>query len=178
MFKNIIYLLILNLLLNGCAWFGSQPSTSGTRRKTTTIPHTKLTQIPYGNGDNWRYLGITPNNSLIDEINSASIKNINSINTPTTISYQDRKTVTLPNKFIYSPNQPHFKYVLSNWQINCITKEYLLSDTTLFDNLGNQISHYHYINNVNVAWLKIEPNSFSQLQFNFICLRINNNLGY
>ncbi|MBP9743277.1 MAG: hypothetical protein KBD37_07965 [Burkholderiales bacterium] len=168
---NIIFL----ISLTGCAWFGG--SSTSNKSGKTKIPKTAAIQKPGGSGSNWRYLGTTDDGVLVDEVDINSIsKNVN--NGTTLSSYQDRKTVILPNKFAYPSNQPHFKYLISTWQMNCDSKEYLLNTVTLYNESGVKLIHYNYANDSDVKWLRLGDGSFANMQYNFICLNNNRNLGY
>ncbi len=171
----LIFLLYLCLFLNSCGifnWFSSSksigiPAEFGKGQKTYT---------PGGSGTNWRYLGTTKNGLLVDEIDSSSITYQQNNNNNKIANYKERKVIIYPNLFTYPSNQPRFKYLISNWQINCDTKQYNLIDTTLYSETSQKIISYNYSKNSN--WQKINEKSFSNLQFNFVCLNINKNLGY
>ena len=135
-------------------------------------------QKPGGTGDNWRYMGTTDDGTLIDEVNVDSIRSGVSDTNSQIFSFEDRKTVILANKFAYPVNEPHFKYLISSWQINCTSMEYLMKTTTLYNEVGTKLTSYDYNNDNNIKWLKLGSGSFAQMQYNFVCLNINRNLGY
>jgi hypothetical protein len=176
MLKNLLLLYLLGLILTNCAWFGGSWNNNSSSKKVK-LPSANLSKAPGGVGADWRYMGITKDNQITDEIDANSIENVN-INSMPNFIYRDRKTIVNPLQYNYPPEQPQFKYLISSWQMNCKTKQYLLNSTTLFNAKGQQISQNSYINNVNVNWLQIDANSFAQLQFNFVCLNQNRNLGY
>ena len=168
----LFFLVIVSIFLNGCAWVGSIG-----KKSNNIVPKTTLIQKPEGSGNNWRYLGTTDDGVLIDEINVTSI-----IGEPITdkqiFSFQDRKTVITPNKFTYPINQPHFKYLISTWKINCITQEYLLDTAILYNESAVKLTQYNYANDINVKWVKLVDSSFAKLQYEFACQNTNRDLGY
>lgn len=172
--KNRILNLSLIAVLGGCSLLGSNQS----KQTKTSIPKTTQIQKPGGTGVNWRYLGTTDDGVLIDEININSISSSVNAQNIQVFNFEDRKTVISPNQFAYPANQPRFKYLLSSWQMNCNTKEYLLTNTTLYNESGIKLIRYNYANDNNVKWLKLGSGSFAEMQFNFICLNVNRNLGY
>ncbi len=175
--KNLCIILVFNVIVSGCAWFGGN-NTSSRKLTKTNIPKIPQSQKPGGIGDNWRYIGTTNDNSMIDEINVNSISSGVSSDNAQIFNFEDRKTVTAPNKFAYPTNEPRFKYLISSWQINCSTQEYLMRTTTLYNDTGTKLTAYDYTNNSNIKWLKLGNGSFAQMQYNFICLNINRDLGY
>ena len=173
--KNLYLILLINTLLSGCAWFGLNSSSS--KPSKTSIPKTPISQKP-GGLDNWRYMGTTDDGTMVDEININSINSGVSSDNTQIFNFVDRKTVTAPNKFAYPSDEPRFKYLISTWQMDCNSKEYLMRTTTLYNESGTKLTAYDYTNDDNVKWLKIGSGSFAQMQYNFICLNINRNLGY
>ena len=174
--KKFRIILFLNIVVSGCAWFGGTGSSY--KPSKTNIPKLPQSQKPGGTGDNWRYIGTTDDNSMIDEINVNSINSGVSTNNTQIFNFEDRKTVTAPNKFAYPTNEPRFKYLISSWQINCSTQEYLMRTTTLYNESGTKLTAYDYINDSNIKWLKLGNGSFAHMQYNFVCLNINRDLGY
>lgn len=163
-----------SISLSGCGWFWGNGSTSS--KKHQPLPKVQTVQEPGGNGRNWRYLGLSDDGQLSNEINESSIK---STDKPLIYSYQDRKTVSNINKFTaYVTGQPHYKFLISNWQMDCNTKQYLILTSTLYDSLGVIQLTYNYNNNDNVRWVKIGSGSLAELQYNYICLNQKRNLGY
>jgi hypothetical protein len=173
--KNLFSLILITLSISSCAWMSSSKGSSQTK---TSIPKTPPMQKPGGTASNWRYMGTTDDGTLIDEINVNSITSGSSSQNIQIFNFEDRKTVVIPNKFAYPNNQPHFKYLISAWQMNCITQEYLMRKTTLYNDIGTKMTQYDYTNDNNVKWMKLGSGSFAQMQYNFICLNINRNLGY
>lgn len=172
--QNCLYLLVLTVTLNSCAWMSSSTNKSA----KSSLPKTPQIQKPGGTGDNWRYLGTTDDGVLVDEIDSKSINSGVSSQNTQVFNFQDRKTVVLPNKFAYPSNQPRFKYLISTWQMDCNSKQYLLNTATLFNESGVKLTHYNYANDSDVKWLKLGSGSFADMQYSFICLNTNRNLGY
>ena len=172
MSKNFLYFIIL-LAISGCGTYNSSSKSS-----KTSIPKTTQIPKPGGNGENWRYLGTTDDGVLVDEINVSSISSTSSAKNTQVFNFEDRKTVILPNQFAYPSNQPRFKYLLSTWQMDCNSKEYLMTTTTLYNESGTKLTRYDYANDSSVKWLKLGSGSFAEMQYNFICLNINRNLGY
>lgn len=168
---NIYALIIISSSLNGCAWLSGSPDTTNIK-----IPKQQAKPIPGGNLINWRYLGTTTDGQLVDEINESSI--IKSQESQIYL-YQDRKTVVNPNQFSsYTNGQPHYKYVLSNWQIDCTNQQYLITSAEIYNDVGLQLQIYDYKNNNDVRWLRFGSGSIAELQYNYICLNQNRNLGY
>ena len=168
--KIVSYFLcvILILFLYGCSSYNSPSDISRTKPQSLKVYKFTLPGSSYGD---WRYLGTTKHNQTSDEINNSSIELIDN----NLYKYQDRKTVVSVNNFIYSANQPKYKFAISNWQINCITKQYQIISTILYDTYGNQITKYNFDSSV---WIKINSHSISDMQYNYICIHINNLLGY
>ena len=173
---NSLSLVITILAVSGCAWLSSS-SNNKSYSGRSKLPKVQI-QKPGGSGNNWRYLGTTDDGVVVDEIDINSINGVGGNANTQVFNYQDRKTVVIPNQFSYPSNQPRFKYLLSTWQINCTSKEYILSTTTLYNESGVKLIHYNYANNSDVKWLQLGNGSFAQMQYNFICLNINRNLGY
>ena len=169
---NTLFLMFIAITISGCAMFG------GNSNNSSKIPKTSQTQKPGGNGENWRYLGTTDDGSLIDEIDVNSISSGASKQNTQVFNFEDRKTEISPGLFPYPTNQPRFKYLISTWQINCNSKEYLLNTATLYNDTGVKLIRYNYANDANVKWLKLGNGSFAVMQYNFICLNTNRNLGY
>lgn len=177
--KNQFYVNLIicgmSLTFSGCAWFGfvgsSQSSNSNTKVR---LPKTTQTQIPGGNTSNWRYIGTTTSGELIDEINDQSI-------TATAesgiYSYSDRKTISDPSKFQYA-DQLRYKYILSNWLMDCNNQQYILNLSTLYNESGTMLRQIDYSKNNSVKWLQFGDGSIAQMQYNYICLNQNRNLGY
>ncbi|MDQ5920448.1 MAG: hypothetical protein QG673_504 [Pseudomonadota bacterium] len=167
-------------LVSGCAWLGGGNSSGSNKSGKTSIPKTGLIHKPGGTGSNWRYLGTTDDGILVDEIDVNSISKATNNSNGQISSYQDRKTVVLPNKFTYPSNQPNFKYLISTWQMNCTSKEYLLNTVTLYNESGVKLIHYNYSNDSDVKWLKPGDGSFANEQYNLICVdnATARNLGY
>jgi hypothetical protein len=160
----------ISLSLTSCAWFSSPP-----KKSTLTLPKVPPVTVPGGSGDNWRYLGTSSDNQLVVEINDKSI----SVKGVQIYAFQDRKMVVAPHKFSsYLPNQPHYKYIITNWQMDCNNKQYLIETATLYNEVGAVLLTYDYSQNVNVKWIKFGSGSIAELQYNYICLNQNRMLGY
>lgn len=172
---NTLLIILSAMILNGCAWFGFNNEKAS---RKLSPPTTKLIQKPGGDTNNWRYLGTSEDGVLVDEIDINSISLIPTIKNNSNYTYQDRKTIVLTNEFNYPNNQPRFKYLISNWQINCTTHEYLLNSTTLYNDAAIKLISYNYSNLNNAKWLTIGTQSFAAMQYDFICLNQNKNLGY
>ena len=173
--SKFIWCILVGISLSGCGWFWGSGSTSSHKRQSP-LPKVTTVQEPGGNGRNWRYLGLSDDSQLINEINESSIQ---STDKPLIYSYQDRKTVANINKFTaYVAGQPHYKFLISNWQMDCNTKQYLILNSTLYDELGVTQLTYNYVNGNNVKWVKIGGGSLAELQYNYICLNQKRNLGY
>lgn len=160
--KYICYLLLI--ALTGCSSFGGSGG----------LPRTPQAQLPGGKGDNWRYIGTTNDGQLIIEVNNDSIKSAS----PQVYSFQERKTVKDIAQFQYLNNQTPYKYILSNWIMDCNNKQYILSDVSIFNELGSQIEKINYTNNTNIKWLKFGSGTIAELEYNYICLNKNKQLGY
>lgn len=177
--QKITYLLLLSLLLNGCAMFGDSPSS--TKKRTTSkssVPKVPSIAKPGGDNGSWRYIGTTDDGQLIDEINDSSIKANTSKENFQVYNFQDRKTVVTPKQFTYPSGQAPFKYLISTWQMNCSTQEYLLNSATQYNESGALIVKNDYTDNSSIKWLKFTSGSFAGMQYNYICLNKNRNLGY
>lgn len=165
----------LLLCINGCAWFGSDGSP---KKSNVAVSVPKVTQVtaPGGNDKNWRYLGLSDDGQLIVEINDTSITPDSK---PQIYKYQDRKTVVEPTKFTsYTTGQPHYKFLLSNWQMDCNLKQYLILNSVIYDTSAVELLRYDYTTNSSVKWIKIGKGSLAELQYNYICLNQKRNLGY
>lgn len=165
--------LLIFLGIGGCALFGGN-----TQKKSGNgaVPRVTTVAAPGGTDKNWRYLGLSDDSQLIVEINDTTI-------TPTNkaliYNYQDRKTVVNPNKFTaYTNGQPHYKYLISNWQMDCNIKQYLIINSTLYSPLAVEQLRYDYSTDNSVKWIKIGSGSLAELQYNYICLNQKRNLGY
>jgi hypothetical protein len=168
--RLFLSILFIELSLNGCAIFGVKQSYH------KRLPRVPSLTLPGGKGDNWRYLGTTLNNEIISEINESSIKNVYS--NESLYSFQDRKTIINPNNFTYPENQPHYKYILGEWQLNCLDQTYIISSATIFNENGIKIASFDYSHDSNIRWIKFGKSSIGELQYNYVCLNKNRELGY
>ncbi len=168
--KIVNYLLGITIILflYGCSSYTPPSDISHTKPQPLKVYKFTLPGSSYGD---WRYLGITKYNQTSDEINHNSIELIDN----NLYKYQDRKTVVLVSNFTYHTNQPKYKFAISNWEMNCITKQYRITNTILYDTYGNQITKYNFNSSI---WIKINPHSVSDMQYNYICVHVNNLLGY
>lgn len=168
------YISILLLIsTSGCALFSSSKSKSNQK---INVPKVSTVTPPGGDDNSWRYLGLSDDGQLIVEINESTITPTNKAQI---YNYQDRKTVANPDKFTaYTSGQPHYKFLLSNWQMDCNLKQYIILNTTLYDQLAVQQLRYDYTNNTNVKWIKVGNGSLAELQYKYICLNQKRNLGY
>lgn len=177
--KRLKFYCSLGLIVNigGCALFGGSSSHKKSGKNSAiSVPKVTVVTPPVGNDKNWRYLGLSDDGQLIDEINDSSIKPTDKAQI---YNYQDRKTVTDINKFTaYTTGQPHYKFLLSNWQMDCNSKQYLILNTTLYDSSAIEQLKYDYTTDNSVKWVKIGNGSLAQLQYNYICLNQKRNLGY
>ncbi|MCE3269435.1 MAG: hypothetical protein K0R49_1689 [Burkholderiales bacterium] len=165
--------LSLLLIVNGCALFDSSQKRSN---RPVSVPRVNQIISPGGNDKNWRYLGLSDDGQLIVEIND---KSITTSNRPQVYDYQDRKTVVEPSKFTaYTTGQPHYKFLLSNWQMDCNLKQYLILNTIIYDSSAIELLRYDYTTNNNIKWMKIGKGSLAELQYNYICLNQKRKLGY
>ena len=175
----LLYSLTLNFLaLNGCAFFGGGSGSKTASSGKVTVPKVPAVAKPGGESSSWRYLGTTNDGQLIDEINDNSISSGVSSKNTQVYNFQDRKTVVNPNKFAYPTDQAHFKFLLSHWQMDCNSKEYLLNDATLYNESGVKISTNSYTSDNSVTWLKLGSGTFAEMQYAYICQNKNRNLGY
>lgn len=165
--------LFLFFLLSNCAFFSSS---SNKPHGKQALPKAPANVVPEGSGDNWRYIGTTNDGFLAIEINNNSI--IPSKNTSEVFSFEDRKTVIDQSQFTYPNGQPHFKYLLNSWQMDCQNKKYILSNAKMYNQTGTLLGSYDYANNDNVKWLGFGTDSIAELEYKFICLNQNRNLGY
>ena len=161
-------------LLNGCAWFSSNNASSKSAGKVK-LPKVPALNPPGGTGKTWRYLGTSDDGQLIVEINDSSIHMTES----QIYNYQDRKTVASTTNFTaYLAKQPHYKYLISNWRINCDLQQYIILNTVLYNETAQKLLSYDYTKDNNVKWIKIGSGSLASLQFDYVCLNKNRNLGY
>ena len=155
--------------LCGCAVFNKRLSL-----KKTPVPLVRTIMIPGGNSSNWRYIGTTSIGHIINEIDDSSIKKIDN----QVCTFQDRKTIADINNFTYLNNQPHYKYLISQWLINCQTSEYLLKNVTMYNEQSNIIKFYDYNKDKNIRWLQIGAGSISEAQYKYICQNQDRMIGY
>ena len=135
------------------------------------------TQVsPGGNGDNWRYIGTTNDGMLVIELNNNSIQNTK--HNPELFNFEDRKMVVEPTQYTYPNGQPHFKYVINAWQIDCKNKKYLLLNAKTYNPAAKLLGSYNYANDNNVKWISFGEGSIAELEYKFICLNQKRNLGY
>jgi hypothetical protein len=163
-------LILLSTGFTGCALFSSPKRSTRYR-----IPTTPQAQIPGTTNDNWRYLGTTADGQLIIEINESSITGTSTLQV---YSFNERKTIVDPRTFSYGVNMPRYKYMLSNWQMNCSTLQYIIIAATVYDQYGKKLQGYDYSHDNSVRWLQFGTGSIAQMEYNFICLGQNRNLGY
>jgi hypothetical protein len=164
--------LLLFFGLSSCAFFSSSNKTVPKK----PLPKVPTNVVPDGNGDNWRYIGTTNDGILIVEIDNNSIF---SIKKPAEVfNFKDRKTIIDSSQFVYPSGQPHFKYLINSWQMDCQNKKYLLTHASMYNQLGKLVGNYNYTNNDNVKWLSFGSDSIAELEYKFICLNQNRNLGY
>jgi len=162
-------------LLTGCAWFGFGNTSKSSSSSKLKLPKAQALNPPGGTGKTWRYLGTSDDGQLTVEINDNSIKAAGT----QIYSYQDRKTVVSPEKFSsYMAGQPHYKYLISNWQVNCNLKQYIIQDTNLYNESAVKLLSYDYTKNDSVKWIKIGSGSLASLQYDYVCQNKNRNLGY
>jgi hypothetical protein len=159
------------LFLSNCA---TNSKNSGAKSGGRIVPATQKFTLPGGNSSNWRYLGTTDDNLIANEISDSSIESSGK----QTYKYQDRKTIVDVNSFEYLPNQPKYKFALGSWLMDCSSKQYLILKISIYDKLGNLIKNYDYTNNDSVKWLQFGEGSLANIQYNYICLNVNRNLGY
>ena len=170
--KQLFYLFIFSLILNGCAFFGSSST------KHTPLPKVPTAIVPGGTSENWRYIGTTDDGLLVIEIDNNSVNSATSKDNLQVFNFQDRKTVVSPSQFTYPASQPHFKYLINTWQMDCNHKKYIVVSATMYNQLGAKIGHYDYKNEDSVKWLNFGSGSIASLEYNFVCLNQNRNLGY
>ena len=148
----------------------SKSYTGSTSKSKNSLPKVPARTTPGGTGDNWRYLGLTSNSPLAIEINESSINKI----TNNSYKYQDRKTVVIPAGFSYS-GTPSYYYSLSWWQINCNSKQYATTATTLYDSYGKLIKSYTFNQNQLTA---VTSGSVAETEYNYICNNTYRSVGY
>lgn len=173
--QQTLYLFLLSLSLCSCAFFSSHTTSSSGQ---THLPKVPPAAIPGGVHDNWRYIGTTDDGMLVIEINNNSISSALTKDNLQVFNFQDRKTVVSPGQFTYPANQPHFKYLINDWQIDCQNKKYIVLDATMYSQSGTQIGHYDYKNDDSVKWIKFGSGSIADLEYKFVCQNQNRNLGY
>jgi hypothetical protein len=162
-------------LLTGCAWFSSGKSSKPSSSGKVKLPRVKSLNPPGGIGKTWRYLGTSDDGQLVVEINDSSIHMTES----PIYTYQDRKTVVSPSGFTsYMAGQPHYKYLISNWQVNCEHEQYIILNTTLYNESAVKLLSSDYTKDSNVKWIKVGSGSLAALQYDYVCQNKNRNLGY
>lgn len=164
---------LLFFILSNCAFFSSS-STKKSNNKP--FPRSPNTVVPDGSGDNWRYIGTTNDGTLVVEINNNSITNTK--DTSEIFNFEDRKMVVDPAQFIYPSGQPHFKYLINSWQMDCQNKKYILMSASMYNQAATLLGKYNYANNDDVKWLNFGSGSIAELEYKFVCLNQNRNLGY
>ncbi len=175
--QRIVSLLLLSVLFTGCAFSSTGSKSRKSSYKKSSMPKVPPKQVPGGTGDNWRYLGTSQDKMIALEINESSISKTQSPASGSYNIFQDRKTVIDPSKFNYQGLTPSYKYSLSWWQMDCSSKRYSISSTSIYDVLGNLIKTYPF-NNTTPNWSNIDSGSLAELQYNYICLGINRSIGY
>ncbi|MCE2705489.1 MAG: hypothetical protein LW807_00195 [Proteobacteria bacterium] len=172
---KLFYACLIGNLIVSCAT--SKQNTSSINNNSnikSILPKVPKTSLPGGNTDNWRYIGTTDNNQIADEIDNNSIKSINI----QIYQFLDRKTIVSPNNFVYANQQQPYKFALGLWTINCIDKKYILNQMSIYDTYGTLIKTYDYTSDSNVKWLIIGDKTIAEMQYEYICLSQNKNLGY
>ena len=169
LFLTALLILSFGYNLSSCALFSS--SNKKSKSKKSPLPKVPAKQMPGGSGDNWRYLGTSTGNQISIEINESSLSKNNNLST-----FQDRKTIIEPSKFDYAGINS-YKYSLSWWQLDCNLKQYSITNTSFYDNNGALIKAYRFDDAANTN-KQIDNGSIAQLQYNYVCLGINRNLGY
>ena len=165
-----IYVIVISVFISGCSNVSKPVSKSSSNSPINKIPKVPQKILPGGDSDDWRYLG--SNSQLVAEISESSISLMKESQVYT---FVDRKRVIDPDNFAYTDNVIKYKYILSSWLINCNTKQYKAISASTYSVLGNKIRPIEYKND---SWHPVIENTISQIQYNYICLGINRNLGY
>lgn len=141
--------------------------------------------VPQGSELNWRYLGMNEKRNIAIEIDDNSIKiysnkDDNYINESQKVkkslfTFIDRKTFFDNNLLV---NNKVYKYIISSWLIDCFNEEYIIQDASFYNNKGESLAFYNFRNDNSQKWYKIGNDSFSKLQYNYVCFDINRQLGY
>ena len=171
---------ILNVLLLSLLSACSYNHLPYSRKSTTAADKVQLPKIPLkpyqpGLDTVWHYIGKSQDSKLIAEIDTG---NISKTSNPKVYQFRDRKTITDPKSFDFGSIQPKFKYVISHWQINCESRQYVVLNATTYDAKGIQLTTVNYANNPAIKWLKIGNNSIANSQYDFICKNKDRNLSY
>lgn len=173
---NLI-ILTLSIELSSCAWLFSS-NNSDTRHTITTnshqLPHVPAVHIPMGLTNNWHYLATSSDNNIISEIDTNSIKQI----TPNIYQFIERKTIKSMSKLPDNISTNGYKYVINSWQMNCESLSYKLTTSDSYDKLGNKIVNLSLANALNNTWISIPKQSIAYAQYKYICLHVNQDLGY
>lgn len=180
---RLILTLTYLTLLSSCAWLFSSSSNSNYKspqhKAKNTLPKVPSMHIPMGLTNNWHYLATTKDNNIIIELDALSVKPI------TTNIYQfvERKTIKNPlkNQFNIDNNAsqiPQYKYLINTWQINCNTKEYKLIASKSYNKSGSILDSQSYSSPLDNNWTEINSNTIAWMQYKYVCLHINQDLGY
>lgn len=176
--NNKLKILIISLLcmLVSCSF---------NKKNSVSLPKVNNTASPGGSELNWRYLGMNEKRNISLEIDDNSIKsysinNDNYLNESQNIrnsllTFTDRKTFFDSNLLV---NNKIYKYVISSWVVDCLNEEYLIQDANFYNNKGESLAFYNFREDNSQNWYKVGNDSFSKLQYNYVCFDINRQLGY
>ena len=166
----IIISVVSSLFITSCSSVKKSNSSTIKSSSSSIVPSVAKKTLPGGDSDDWRYLGT--NAQLVIEISESSIE---PNKTPKTYKFVDRKRIIDTDKFKFIDNKQKFKYILSTWIINCDAKQYQSINASIYNDLGVKMKDISYRNNL---WYPIKADTVSQMQYNYVCLGINRNLGY
>jgi hypothetical protein len=160
-------------MLSSCGLFSFGQTKS---HKSRSLPRAPQTKVPDGTGDNWRYIGTTSDGMMIIEINNNTI--IPTKQKVQIFNFSDRKTIADSAQYSYPSGQPHFKYIVNTWQMDCSNKQYLITSAKMYSLAGAILKQYDYSHDDSVKWMSFGSGSIAELEYKYVCLNQNRNLGY
>ncbi|MDD3266161.1 MAG: hypothetical protein PHC75_03135 [Burkholderiales bacterium] len=170
--KKHILIIIFTFTCISCSTSPAKSkSSSSSYSSKSKMPRVPAKVLPGGNGDNWRYLGLSYNGSFGVEINDSSINAVGN----NKYSFQERKTIMDTNLYPYPPNSLRYTYSISNWQMNCNNKSYIINSTVLYDQLGKQIKEMPLYSDKEA---QVKSGSIAWQEYNYICNGVGRNIGY
>lgn len=113
-------------------------------------------------GGNWSSLGEANNGNIRTYIDKSSIQRNGNL-----VTFRDKKTVVNPREERFT-NTPPYKTALGNWEFDCRNRTYRLTELTLLDNNGQQVSQQRY-SAADLRPMQIMGGSLTEKQFEAVC---------